>query len=110
MIRERTSAGLAAARGEGRIGGRRKKLDEAKRCEIAEAVVSGRKTAAQMARMFGVCRHRPCPASSPLMWLVRDPDAAREAAGGCLGSRAPVRQLARVVAPLLSQALTIVAS
>ena len=54
MIRERTSAGLAAARAEGRIGGRRKKLDETKRREIAEAVVSGRKTAAQMARMFGV--------------------------------------------------------
>jgi len=53
---ERTSAGLAAVRAEGRIGGRRKKLDEAKRCEIAEAVVSGRKTAAQMARMFGVPR------------------------------------------------------
>ena len=28
MIRERTSAGLAAARAEGRIGGRRKKLDD----------------------------------------------------------------------------------
>jgi DNA invertase Pin-like site-specific DNA recombinase len=54
MIRERTSAGLAAARAEGRIGGRRKKLDDTKRREIAEAVVSGRKTAAQMARMFGV--------------------------------------------------------
>src|SRR3984885_3962070 len=27
MIRERTSAGLAAARAEGRIGGRRKKLE-----------------------------------------------------------------------------------
>ena len=54
MIRERTSAGLAAARAEGRIGGRRKKLDETKRREIAEAVVSGRKTAAQMARMFGI--------------------------------------------------------
>jgi DNA invertase Pin-like site-specific DNA recombinase len=54
MIRERTSAGLAAARAEGRIGGRRKKLDDIKRREIAEAVISGRKTAAQMARMFGV--------------------------------------------------------
>ncbi len=52
--RERTSAGLAAARAEGRIGGRRKKLDDAKRREIAEAVVSGRKTAAQTARIFGV--------------------------------------------------------
>ena len=54
MIRERTSAGLAAARAEGRIGGRRKKLDDAKRREIAEAVISGRKTAAQMARIFGI--------------------------------------------------------
>ena len=43
MIRERTSAGLAAARAEGRIGGRRKKLDAAKRREIAESVMSGRK-------------------------------------------------------------------
>ena len=43
MIRERTSAGLAAARAEGRIGGRRKKLDAAKRREIAESVLSGRK-------------------------------------------------------------------
>ena len=54
MIRERTSAGLAAAGAEGRIGGRRKKLDDTKRREIAEAVISGRKTGAQMARMFGV--------------------------------------------------------
>jgi DNA invertase Pin-like site-specific DNA recombinase len=30
MIRERTSAGIAAARAEGRIGGRRKKLDVTK--------------------------------------------------------------------------------
>jgi hypothetical protein len=36
MIRERTSAGLAAARGPGRIGGRRKKRDPAERREIAE--------------------------------------------------------------------------
>ena len=54
MVRERTSAGLAAAQAEGRIGGRRKKLDDTKRREIVEAAMSGRKTAAQMARMFGV--------------------------------------------------------
>jgi transposase-like protein len=35
-------------------GWRRKKLDDTKRREIAEAVISGRKTAVQMARMFGV--------------------------------------------------------
>ena len=51
MIRERTSAGLAAARAEGRIGGRRKKLDAAKRREIAESVLSGRKSGAEMARL-----------------------------------------------------------
>jgi DNA invertase Pin-like site-specific DNA recombinase len=54
MIRERTSAGLAAARAEGRIGGRRKKLDSAKRREIAESVIAGRKTGAEMARLYNV--------------------------------------------------------
>jgi DNA invertase Pin-like site-specific DNA recombinase len=51
MIRERTTAGIAAARTEGRVGGRRKKLDAAKRLEIAESVVSGRKSGAGMARL-----------------------------------------------------------
>jgi len=54
MIRERTSAGLAAARAEGRVGGRRKKLNAAKRREIAESVISGRKTGAEMARLYNV--------------------------------------------------------
>jgi DNA invertase Pin-like site-specific DNA recombinase len=54
IIRERTSAGLAAARAEGRIGGRRKKLDDARRREIAESIVSGRKSGADMARLYGV--------------------------------------------------------
>ncbi len=54
MIRERTSAGLAVARAEGRIGGRRKKLDAAKRCEIAESVITGRKSGADMARLYNV--------------------------------------------------------
>ena len=54
MIRERTSAGLAAARAEGRIGGRRKKLDAAKRREIAESVITGRKSGAEMARLYNV--------------------------------------------------------
>ena len=54
MIRERTSAGVAAARAAGRVGGRRKKLDPAKRNEIAESVVSGRKSGAEMARLYNV--------------------------------------------------------
>ena len=54
MIRERTSAGLAVARAEGRVGGRRKKLDVAKRREIAESVITGRKTGAEMARLYNI--------------------------------------------------------
>jgi DNA invertase Pin-like site-specific DNA recombinase len=54
MIRERTSAGLAQARAEGRIGGRRRKLGDKQRAEIAESVLSGRKTAAEMARIYNV--------------------------------------------------------
>jgi DNA invertase Pin-like site-specific DNA recombinase len=54
MIRERTSAGLAVARAEGRLGGRRKKLDSTKRGEMAESVLSGRKSGADMARLYNV--------------------------------------------------------
>jgi DNA invertase Pin-like site-specific DNA recombinase len=54
MIRERTSAGLAAARAAGRIGGRRKKLDAEKRREIADGVITGRKSGADMARFYNV--------------------------------------------------------
>ncbi|WP_331377045.1 recombinase family protein [Sinorhizobium chiapasense] len=54
MIHERTTAGLAQARAEGRIGGRRRKLNEKKRLEIVESVLSGRKSAAEMARLYEV--------------------------------------------------------
>lgn len=54
VIRERTLAGLATARAEGWIGGRRKKLDAAKPREIADGVVSGRKSWADMVRVYGV--------------------------------------------------------
>jgi len=54
MIRERTSAGLAVARTEGRVGGRRKKLDLMKRREIAESVITGRKSGAEMARLYEI--------------------------------------------------------
>jgi DNA invertase Pin-like site-specific DNA recombinase len=54
MIRERTSAGLAQARAEGRIGGRRRKLGDKQRREIAESVLSGRKSGAEMARLYAV--------------------------------------------------------
>ena len=54
MIRERTRAGLSAARAEGRIGGRRHKLDPVQRADIIDNVLSGRRTAAQMARLYNV--------------------------------------------------------
>lgn len=54
MIRERTNAGLAAARSEGRVGGRPQKLSGRQREEAREMVMSGRKSAAEAARIFGV--------------------------------------------------------
>src|SRR3546814_12417961 len=44
MIRERTSAGLAQARAEGRIGGRRRNHRDKQRREIDEALTPGRNT------------------------------------------------------------------
>lgn len=54
MIRERTRAGLEQGRREGRVGGRRYKLTAQQRREVREAVESGRRTAADCARIFGV--------------------------------------------------------
>jgi len=54
MIRERTSAGLAEARAAGRIGGRRAKLTLGQRIDVVENVLSGRKSAAEMARLYKV--------------------------------------------------------
>ena len=54
MIRERTRAGLQAARAEGRTGGRPPKLTEQQRLDIADNVLSGRKSGADMARLYNV--------------------------------------------------------
>jgi DNA invertase Pin-like site-specific DNA recombinase len=54
MLRERTCIGLNAARKEGRIGGRRHKLKENQQMEIIQLVRSGKKTAADIARLFDV--------------------------------------------------------
>ena len=53
MLKERTKAGLDAARKEGRIGGRPPKLKPQQRQEIVKLVKRG-KTAADAARLFGV--------------------------------------------------------
>ena len=54
MVKERTAAGLATTRAEGRIGVRRPKLTAQQRMDIVENVRSGRRTAAQMARLYKV--------------------------------------------------------
>ena len=56
MVRERTLSGLKQARSEGRVGGRRPKLAHTQCTEIIEMVSTGRKTAAEAARIFGVHR------------------------------------------------------
>jgi DNA invertase Pin-like site-specific DNA recombinase len=73
MIRERTRAGLAAARAEGRVGGRPPKLQPNQAKEIRAMVSSGRKTAAEAARLFGV---HPATVSR-LMTGARVKDALR---------------------------------
>lgn len=54
MLRERTRAGLDAARREGRIGGRRPKLSSQQKAEIVRIVSTEEKTAADAARLFNV--------------------------------------------------------
>jgi len=54
MLRERTKAGLDAARAEGRIGGRRPKLSPQQQAEIRKMVTRGDKTAADAARLFKI--------------------------------------------------------
>jgi len=54
MIRERTQAGLAVARAQGRIGGRRPKLGLQQQAAIVDMVTSGRQTQTAAARLFHV--------------------------------------------------------
>ena len=56
MVRERTQAGLQAARRRGRKGGRRPKLSPEQKAEILAMLASGRRTAADIARIFRVHR------------------------------------------------------
>jgi DNA invertase Pin-like site-specific DNA recombinase len=54
MIQERTKAGLESAKQQGRIGGRPPKLDSHQKKEIVDMVRSGKKTAADAARLFKI--------------------------------------------------------
>lgn len=54
MLKERTHIGLIAARKEGRMGGRRHKLNLNQQDEVVRLVQSGQKTAAGVARLFNL--------------------------------------------------------
>lgn len=60
MIKERTNAGIKEARKQGRIGGRKLKITPAQSQEIIESITIGRKTEAEMARLFAVDRSTIC--------------------------------------------------
>ena len=70
MLRERTRNGLDAARKQGRVGGRRPKLKTDQKAEIVRLVNSGKKTAADAARLFGV---HPSTVSRLLQSAGREP-------------------------------------
>ena len=76
MLRERTKAGLDAARQEGRIGGRRPKLSAQQQNEIRKLVLKGEKTAADAARLFRV---HPATVSRLLARPVPSPRKATSA-------------------------------
>lgn len=56
LVRERTLAGLVAARARGRNGGRRPKLSEAQIKEINDIVAAKNISIARIAELFGVSR------------------------------------------------------
>jgi DNA invertase Pin-like site-specific DNA recombinase len=56
MVRERTRAGLQAARAQGRHGGRKPKFSADQKAEILTMLAAGR-SAADVARLFRVHRH-----------------------------------------------------
>ena len=56
LIRERTRAGLDAARARGRVGGRRKRLDEDQRRHAVELYRSRQRTVREICSLLGISR------------------------------------------------------
>ncbi len=98
VARDRIGAGLATARAEGRVGGRRPKLTSAQRTTIANEVLSGQRTAADMARFYKVSE----PTVSRLLAVFR-------AGAGAPGANQPtgndVRHVDRIAGVLPLSAL-----
>jgi DNA invertase Pin-like site-specific DNA recombinase len=56
LIRERTIAGMAAARARGRLGGRRQKLSEKQQSAVRAALADKTTDVTELAKTYGVCR------------------------------------------------------
>ena len=56
LIRERTQAGLSAARARGRKGGRKKRLDKKQRAHAVELYKSRKHTALEVCALMGISR------------------------------------------------------
>lgn len=70
LIRERTQAGLAAARARGRVGGRRHKLDEQQKKEIKALLRDPDISVSEIAERYGVSRttiYRNVEVTSPAL-------------------------------------------
>lgn len=57
LIRERTNAGLQAARARGHMGGRPSKLNDGERARIRELYQGGTLTVREIAKQYGVARN-----------------------------------------------------
>ncbi len=56
LIKERTHAGLAAARARGRKGGRKPKLDETQRATLKQLYRAGQHSISELLSLFGISR------------------------------------------------------
>jgi DNA invertase Pin-like site-specific DNA recombinase len=56
MLKERTKLGLARARAQGRVGGRKLKLSPARQAEAIRMIETGGKNQVEVAELFGVNR------------------------------------------------------
>lgn len=56
LVRDRTAAGLAAARARGRVGGRRKQLDPEKRRLAVQLYTEKKHTVAEICRLMGISK------------------------------------------------------
>lgn len=72
MLKERTKLGLARARAEGRVGGKRAKLNPKQQIKAREMLASGEQTQAEIAELFGVHRSTISRLASEIRVLERN--------------------------------------